>query len=63
MPQLAGKYDVITVSEIWLDHTVSNKQFHIHVANLPGYHPLFRQDRPGPEMGGGVVWRHGVRVT
>ena len=38
------------MSETWLDHTVSNNQF-----DIPGYHPLFRRDRPSPETGGGVA--------
>ena len=48
--QLTPNYDIIAVSETWLDHNVHNNNF-----NIAGYHPLFRRDRPGPGQGGGVA--------
>jgi len=48
--QLTPNYDIIAVSETWLDHNVHNNNF-----NITGYHPLFRRDRPGPGLGGGVA--------
>ena len=48
--QLAGKYDIITLSETWLAPDIPND-----VYDITGYHPLFRRDRQTNTIGGGVA--------
>ena len=46
---LANKFDIITLSETWLDPVDGNDKY-----KLMGYHPVIRRDRVG-QMGGGVL--------
>ena len=48
--QLGGVFDIITVSETWLDSSIPNTNF-----KLQGYQPIFRKDRSGESAGGGVA--------
>ncbi len=49
--QLGRRYDIITVSETWLDSTCSDSDY-----SLEGYHPIYRRDRTAGVGGGVAAW-------